>query len=259
MSQNSKIAIIGAGNMGGAIARGLARHGYAVKVANRSAAKLDALKTEFSSIETTASNAEAAAGAAIVIVAVRPAQTPTVIAEIAPALAKGALVVTLAPSVELADIKLPDGVFAARMMPNTAIAAASSMTFVTFGDNVPDDVRAALITALDTIGSTAVIPEHLMGAATALCSCGLAYALRYIRASTEGGVAMGFPADDATRYVAATLRGAADLLEATGRHPEQLIDSVTTPGGTTIRGLIAMEKGGFTAAVIDGLIASSHE
>ena len=133
------------------------------------------------------------------------------------------------------------------------------MTFVCFDTGTPAAVRASLLDALSTLGQTDVIDEALMGPATALCSCGLAYALRYVRAATEGAVAMGFRPTDAVDYICATLRGAADMLGQSGCHPEQLIDQVTTPGGTTIRGLLAMERAGFSNAVIEGLLASCHE
>jgi pyrroline-5-carboxylate reductase len=111
-------------------------------------------------------------------------------------------------------------------------------------------------TVFDAMGQSAVIEERQMTAATALCSCGIAFAMRYVRAATEGGVELGIYAHQAKDYVLQTLRGAVELLEATGNHPEAEIDRVTTPGGITIRGLNAMEAHGFTNAVIQGLKAS---
>lgn len=254
-----KISVLGAGNMGGAIAIGLARAGYSVTVSNPGIGKLDALRERCSSIEVTQDNIAAVAGADVVFIATRPAQCIPVIEEVAEALKPGALVVTLAPQYKLEDIKLPEGCHSARMMPNTAIAYGASMTFVTFSTGVPDGLASQFCAMIANIGEVAVIDESLFGAATALCSCGLAYALRYVRAATEGAVAMGFKPDDAVRYLSATLRGAVCMLDAGGEHPEELIDRVTTPGGTTIRGLLAMEKAGFSNAVIQGLLASSHE
>ena len=95
-----------------------------------------------------------------------------------------------------------------------------------------------------------------MGAATALCSCGTAYALRYIRAAVEGGVELGLYPDQAKAIVAQTVKGAADMLMTSGEHPEAEIDKVTTPGGITIKGLNRMEACGFSTAVIEGLKAS---
>ena len=106
------------------------------------------------------------------------------------------------------------------------------------------------------LGDAMLVEERLMGAGMALASCGIAYAMRYIRAATEGGVELGMYARDAQRIVQQTLRGAVELLEATGGHPEEEIDKVTTPGGITIRGLNAMEQNGFSNSVIQGLKAS---
>ena len=103
------------------------------------------------------------------------------------------------------------------------------------------------------LGQTRVVGEKQLRAGTLLASCGIAYAMRYIRAASEGGVEIGFRADDAKDIVLQTVKGAVALLQATGEHPEQAIDRVTTPGGITIRGLNAMEQAGFTKAVVEGL------
>ena len=109
----------------------------------------------------------------------------------------------------------------------------------------------------DMLGTTLLTDEQHLGAGTTLASCGIAYAMRYIRAAAEGGVELGFRADDAKRIVMQTMRGAVELLQATGLHPEAAIDLVTTPGGVTIKGLNEMEHAGFTSAVIRGLKAGA--
>ena len=137
-------------------------------------------------------------------------------------------------------------------MPNTAVALGESMTFVVAAHGRPS--RA--VELFGALGKVMEIPEKQLGAATALASCGIAYAMRYVRAAEEGGVELGFRAADARQIVVETLRGAAALLSRDGAHPEAEIDKVTTPGGLTIRGLNAMEEAGFTASVIAGLKAS---
>ena len=144
-----------------------------------------------------------------------------------------------------------------RAIPNTAMLVGSSMTFLCSDNATPQQVDMVK-SIFDALGTAAVIDERLMGAATALCSCGIAYAMRYVRAATEGGVELGIYPHKAKEYVLATLRGAVELLEATGNNPEVEIDKVTTPGGITIKGLNAMEAHGFTTAVIEGLKASSN-
>ena len=106
----------------------------------------------------------------------------------------------------------------------------------------------------DELGESLIMEERLFPAATAM-SCAIAYAMRYVRANVEGGVEMGFKAKDAQKIVLQTIKGAVELLQETGEHPEAAIDKVTTPGGCTIKGLNTMEQGGFTSAVINGLLA----
>jgi pyrroline-5-carboxylate reductase len=115
----------------------------------------------------------------------------------------------------------------------------------------------AMVAIFSELGEVMVVEESQIGAATSLASCGIAYALRYIRAAMEGGVELGIRADDAKHIVMQTLRGAVDVLAANGTHPEAEIDRVTTPGGLTIKGLNAMEAAGFTHSVIEGLRAST--
>ncbi len=260
-----KIAIIGAGNMGGAIARGLlAAGGYRVSVANPSPGKLQAIKAEYPQAEVTVDNAEAAAGADVVILAVKPWLVKEVLGSVEPAIDLGRVtLVSLAAGVTAADLAAmtssPDLAAKAivRVMPNTAISVGQSMTVACGDDAEPErlDQVAAMMSAM---GRAAVLPERLMNGAMALCSCGIAYAFRYIRAAVEGAVELGLRPDQAKEYVGQTIRGAVAILEASGANPESEIDRVTTPGGVTIKGLNAMERYGFTTAVIEGLKASAR-
>ena len=114
-------------------------------------------------------------------------------------------------------------------------------------------------TLFDSLGSTRVIKEELMGQATALCACGVAFFLRAIRAASQGGIEIGFHADEAIAMAAQTARGAASLLLVPGAHPESEIDRVTTPMGCTIAGLNLMEHEGFSSAMIKGIVGSSRK
>jgi pyrroline-5-carboxylate reductase len=139
-------------------------------------------------------------------------------------------------------------------IPNIAIAHLCSMTFLV--PVVSSDERTAQAKAMfDAMGRTLIVEERLLAAGTTLASCGLAYAMRYVRAAAEGGVELGFYPDQALSVVLQTVRGAVELLQASGEHPEAAIDKVTTPGGVTIKGLNEMEHAGFTSAVIRGLKA----
>ena len=142
------------------------------------------------------------------------------------------------------------------VIPNIAIAQLESMTFI--APVVADAQQVTQVKELfDTMGHSIITDEQHLGAGTTLASCGIAYAMRYIRAASEGGVELGFKADDAKQIVMQTMKGAVTLLEATGLHPEAAIDLVTTPGGVTIKGLNEMEHNGFTSSVIKGLKAGA--
>ncbi|MDE6410589.1 MAG: NAD(P)-binding domain-containing protein [Muribaculaceae bacterium] len=252
-----KIAILGAGAMGSAIAYGLLESGVAPGMLSMANPHHDKLKAfEELGVTVTTDNKEACQSADIVIIAVKPWVLPDVIKEIKDTLHYNYQAVSVvAAGVSGEDLK---GWFdyngycptISLSMPNTAVKCRESMTFVV---PVTGNERNPDIELYGRLGEVKVIEERLLPAATSLASCGIAYALRYIRAASEGGVQLGFRASEAQSIVAQTVKGAAMLL-ANGEHAEAEIDKVTTPGGLTIRGLNAMEKAGFTQAVIKGLI-----
>ncbi len=142
-----------------------------------------------------------------------------------------------------------------RAMPNTAIAIQESVTCLCHQGAVNDQV--SYVTDLfNQLGISIAIDEKLMDAATVLGACGIAYALRFIRAATQGGIEIGFDARTANLIAAQTVKGAAELLLKLGRHPEEEIDKVTTPKGCTIVGLNEMEHQGFSSSLIKGIGAS---
>lgn len=258
-----KIAIIGAGAMGGAIAEGLIKDDEQlnedISLSNPTAAKLEPFAKE--GVSVTTSNVACAHGADIVCVVVKPWIVKDVLNEICPELDfKKQILVVVAAGVAGKDLiewstigdEHPSIVLA---MPNTAIAVRQSMTFLV-SPGAPAADMLKVQTLFDRLGGTMVVEERQLSAGCALASCGIAYAMRYVRAASEGGVELGFKADAAKDIVLHTMMGAASLLLSTGNHPEAEIDKVTTPGGLTIRGLNAMEQHGFTTAVIEGLKAS---
>lgn len=252
-----KVTVIGAGNMGGAIAEGLVRAGRKPEDITVTAAHSSSLeKFAARGIICTTDNKAAVKDADIVFVAVKPWIAPAVIDEIAPFIDGKQTVVSVCPGVRPEQFtgKLGDGVKLIYLIPNTAIAVCESMSFILPVNAADEDVRA-LETLMEGTGKNMTVPFKQLPAVTALASCGIAYALRYIRAACEGGVEMGIYPSDARSIVAQTVRGAAALLEANGTNPEEEIDRVTTPGGLTIKGLNAMEEAGFTNAVIKGLKA----
>lgn len=253
--------------MGGALARGLALGTLVqtskIYLSNPSTPKLEVLKREFPEINITTDNREAARVADIVVIAVKPWKVEEVLREITPDMdysrqAVASMVGGLGIAELSAWLDRGDGVLPATylIIPNTAIATMSSMTFIASA-RATEEQENKLLDIFNELGKAMLVDEEHIAAGTSLASCGIAYALRYIRAAMEGGVELGFRADDAKHIVMQTLRGAVDILEKNNTHPEVEIDRVTTPGGLTIKGLNAMEATGFTHSVIEGLRAST--
>ena len=259
-----KIAIIGAGAMGGAMADGFIKSGAVkpadISVANPPAQKLDHFALQGASVTTD--NKTAADGADIVIIAVKPWLVEQVVNELKPVLNyTRQTVITVAAGISgsqfTAWLKKDDTVPQTFIViPNTAIAVLASMTFIV-PVNATADTTATIKALFDSVGQAMVTDERHLGAGMTLASCGIAYAMRYVRAAAEGGVELGFKADMAKDIVLQTMKGAVELLQANGNHPEAEIDKVCTPGGLTIRGLNEMEHAGFTSAVIRGLKAAA--
>jgi len=258
-----KIAIIGAGNMGGATARGLAMGQQVdtkdIFASNPSMSKLEAIKAEFPQINITQDNKECVREADMVIIAVKPWKVDELAKEVAPELKNEKVIIgSMAAGISTDKIASLFGyqhpIYT--IIPNTAIAVQQSMTFIA-GKNTTPEMDALILGIFQELGEVMLVEERLIPAGMALASCGIAYAMRYIRAASEGGVELGFKADDAKKIVMQTMKGAVELLEASGMHPEAAIDLVTTPGGVTIKGLNEMEHAGFTSAVIRGLKAGA--
>ncbi len=257
-----KIAIIGGGNLGTAIAEGLLKSKFCkatdITVTKRNIATLHALKTR--GVKINADNELAVSKSDIVILAVKPYQVAEVLNSFKNALSAKHMLVSVVTGVLIKDIqdsiqkKIP--VF--RAMPNTAIAIQQSMTCLSFSNAAATQI-SFINKLFSTLGRVAVIDEKLMDAATVLGACGTAYAMRYIRANIQGGIEIGFDAATASLIAAQTVKGAADLLLEKGSHPEQEIDKVTTPKGCTIAGLNEMEHQGFSSSLIKGIATSYNK
>lgn len=256
---NKKIAIIGGGNLGTAIAEGLLKSKFckasAITVTKRNISTLKSIKEK--GIGVTDNNNEAVKKSDVVILAVKPFQVSEVLNSIVKDLDEGKILISVVTGVLMNDIenilqkKLP--LF--RAMPNTAIAIQQSMTCICSKHAEHADIEY-VSDLFNKLGKVVSIDEKLMNAATILGACGTAYAMRYIRANIQGGIEIGFDVNTASLIAAQTVKGAAELLIQTGRHPEQEIDKVTTPKGCTIAGLNEMEHQGFSSSLIKGIIAS---
>lgn len=255
-----KIAIIGGGNIGQALAFGLVEAGKAksdeIIITRRKMKYLEPLKEK--GFQVSIDNQEAVKGAEIVVLAVLPQQLNKLLNEIKPVLTSEQLIVSVISGVKLKDIKdiVGEDKIVGRAMPNTAIAIKESMTCIC-AETV--EVREQVKELFDTVGTSIFIDEEQMTAATALCACGVAFYLRAIRAASQGGIEIGFHADEALRMAVQTAKGAAALLQQKGTHPEDEIDRVTSPKGCTIAGLNEMEHRGFSSAFIKGIITSTEK
>ena len=252
-----RLSIIGAGNMGGAIARALADGPYFnasdITCTARSSETLLNLGRDF---HTTTDNLQAVRTADIVCFAVKPWLMESVVKEVVPGLdLSRQMILSVAAGVtfcQLSEWLGTDKATIFRVIPNTAVEIGSGVTFIS-SVNASDDQRKMILNAFTQTGYALEVEESMMNAGTHLASCGIAYAMKYIQAAAAGGELLGFDRQQAEKIVEYTVKGAAELLLSTGNAPQLEIDKVTTPGGMTQKGLAAMEEAGFSHAVLKSL------
>lgn len=243
--------------MGGAIARGLAKGTLVtasdIIVSNPSQGKLDALQAECPDMRVTHSNQEAATGADLVILAVKPWLIKPVLEELK--LQSRQIVASVAAGITFDELSqyLPDkSMTLFRLIPNTAISELQSMTLIASRNASP--AQEQLLTEMfNQMGLAILLPEAKFAAATAMTSCGIAYALKYIQAAMQAGIELGIYPKDGMKMVAQSVKGAAELILNNDTHPAVEIDKVCTPGGLTIKGINSLEHDGFTSAVIKAI------
>ena len=255
-----KVAIIGAGNMGGAIAKGLAQGSFVaandIIVSNPSQGKLDALKAAYPAIKTTNDNVEAAQQADMVVLAVKPWLMEEVLHALK--LRQNQMVVSVAAGISFEQLATFTGykeMTMFRLIPNTAISLLQSTTIIA-SCNASSEQEKLLLDIFNEMGLAMLVPENKMAACTSLTSCGIAYALKYIQAAMQAGIELGIRPAEASRMVAQSVKGAAELILQNDTHPSVEIDKVCTPGGLTIKGINQLEHDGFTSAIINAMKAS---
>jgi len=257
---DKKIAIIGCGNLGTALLKGLLDGSKFpaenITVTKRNTQALAAFAERGVNVSTD--NVKAIEDAQLILLALKPHHIIEILEQLTPHLkAKEQVLVSLATGITIEQLETVVGksmpIF--RAMPNTAADVSESLTCLC--SNNRDEIAYGWIESLfSEIGKTQRIEEQLMEAATVLGACGIAYVLRFIRAMVQGGIQIGFDAETASFIVNQTVKGAAQLLIQNGEHPEQEIDKVTTPKGCTIEGLNEMEHNGFSSALIKGIVTS---
>ena len=252
-----KIGFIGTGNMGSALATAAAKTDAIIYLCNRTPAKAEALAKKLNCEVATAR--EIAATCDYIFLGVKPQLMAGLLAELAPTLKARTspfTLVSMAAGLTIETIrKMAGGDYPViRMMPKTPVAVGSGVILYDPSDNVT--ALAGFCQAMAQAGSLEPIPEKLMDAGSALSGCGPAFAAMFMEALADGAVACGLPRDKALTLAAQTLRGTAQLLLETGKHPAVLKDEVCSPGGSTIQGVNALEEGGLRATAIAAIQAA---
>jgi pyrroline-5-carboxylate reductase len=259
--QKKKIGIIGAGNMGEAILRGLHQKGMAkgIVVSEMRPDRGAYIKKNYG-VDTIADNRELASQVQVIILAVKPQELKGVLQEIGPVLDSTTLLISIAAGASLGAIAsiLAKDVRLVRAMPNIAALALESATALSPGSEVTAEDMEIAREIFNAMGRTVIIPESLMDAVTGMSGSGPAYVSLFIEALADGGVRMGLPRKDALEMAIQTVLGTARLLSEHGEDPARLKDKVASPGGTTIAGIAALEAKGFRGAVMEAVAAATQ-
>lgn len=262
MATIQKIAIIGGGNLGASIAKGILSlrdfNKEDLVICEKRRLRINQLLEQ--GFEVVDDNiVKAIDQADMIIVSVKPQQLASVLEVLKPALKKEQIIVSTVTGMGLAIFEENLGKYpVVRIMPNTAIEIRESMTCLC-SNNTSREQDDLVTGFFKRLGKTIVLQEDLLDAVTVLGACGIAFALRFVRAATQGGIEIGFSAEVSQNIVSQTVKGAASLLHENASHPESEIDKVTTPQGITISGLNEMEHQGFSSSVIKGLITSYNK
>ncbi len=253
-----KIAIIGAGNLGLSIAKGILHSNGATTMylTKRSIASIKDFE-KYGNVTVTTDNKEAVSKSDVIIFAVQPRHFEEVLRDTTSLLTEKHVVISTVTGFGIAKIEEITGKEhnIIRSMPNTAISVGKSMTCICSNEKGKKSIELAKA-IFNRMGHSMEIPEEQMQAATVICASGIAFWMRLIRATTQGAIQLGFDAKEAQELAMHTCNGAASLLIESGFHPEEEIDRVTTPKGCTIEGLNEMEHQGLSSSLIRGIVTS---
>ncbi|MCQ2576642.1 MAG: pyrroline-5-carboxylate reductase [Treponema sp.] len=256
-----KIALIGTGSMGSAIMRAVCKKMGAdgITVTNRTAEKGKAFAKE-TGAEFSASNVEAVKNAKYIFLGVKPVALNALLSEIGNAVSEEAVVISMAAGVKIETLKAyAKHIRYVRIMPNVPAQIGEAMTALCCNDDISEEELKDITEILSACGKVEQVPEKLMDCVTAVSGSGPAFVFMFIEAMADAAVRCGMPRAQAYTYAAQTVYGSAGLVLETGKHPGVLKDSVTSPGGTTIEGVAALEKDGFRNAVIDAVSAACEK
>jgi pyrroline-5-carboxylate reductase len=259
-----RIAIVGAGNLGGAVAEGLVASGAAdvrdLRCVTRTPEGASRLRARpgLAQLDVTQDAAAAVAGADVVMLGVKPYALLDVLRGLASMLDPGVTLVSLAAGVRIADIvaAAPVGARVVRLMTNTPVQVRAAVSLVAAAPDVDADAVARVVALADALGTTHVIDESLFDAATALAGSGPAYVFLLVELLCDAGAALGLDADDALAMTRGVLDGAARLLAASDGDPVALRRAVTSPGGMTAAAVAVLEDAGLRETVVRALTAA---
>ncbi len=259
--QNKTLAILGGGNLGTSLAKGLIGSGQYnyenLVITEKREPRMVYLRGL--GFQVSDNNKQAVSQSQIIVASVKPQQFTSLADEIREYLTDKHILISTVTGVSFREIENAAGkIPMLRIMPNTALEICESMTCIAFKNTSPEQ-EAEMTSMFEKMGKTLTIPEDLMDAATVVGACGIAFALRFMRAMSQGGIEIGFNSEISQLITAQTVKGAAQLIVQTSNHPEKEIDKVTTPQGITISGLNEMEHQGLSSAVIRGLITSYNK
>jgi pyrroline-5-carboxylate reductase len=261
------LVVVGGGRMGEAIVGGLVASGAmppdAITVVEPVAVRREMLAAAHG-VRCATDPAEAVGSGDTVLLAVKPQVIDAVAIGLAGSLRPGAVVVSIAAGISSARLEshLPAGTAVVRVMPNTPALVRQGMSVVSGGSEASPEQVEAVRALFGAVGHAVVLDERHQNAATAISGSGPAYVALFVDALARAGVRHGLPRDIAQELALRTLEGTAELIEVTGQHPEQLVDGVTSPGGTTIAAVEALEAGGFRtsiAAAVSAAVARAKE
>lgn len=258
-----KIGFLGAGNMAGALIRGLLSTSSVgpeqLRASDVNEQRLAEIQTLYG-IQTSTDNDDLVRWADVLVIAVKPQIVDRILGSIAAGISGGDLVVSIAAGVPLdaLEARLPAGSRVIRAMPNTAAIAHAGATAISAGAHATREDVAVARSLFEAVGRCVTVDESLLDAVTGLSGSGPAYVMLMIEALADGGVKVGLGRDIALLLAAQTVYGAAKLQLETGEHPGRLKDMVTSPGGTAIAGLHTLEAGGLRRTLIDAVEAAAN-
>jgi pyrroline-5-carboxylate reductase len=256
-----RVAVLGAGTIGEALIAGLLSGGWRepgeIVATGRRGERVDELRKTLG-VEATLSNADAVAGAALIVIAVKPQDFDVLLEEIGPIVTPEQTVLSVAAAIPTGAIeeRLPEGVPVVRAMPNAPATVHEGIAGMCAGAHADEQHLALAEEALQHLGAVVRVPEPYMDAVTAVSGSGPAYFALLAEAMIEAGILLGLGRDVSTQLVVQTMFGTAKLLRDEHMHPVELREKVTSPGGTTIRAVRELEQAGVRAAFLNAIQAA---